>query len=82
MVTTFYPPCHFGGDGVLVKILPVRSRSAYLLGITVGPVMSKWRLLRPALASLPLTALVMTCHAAGEFVGYIFGPGNSPQQLA
>lgn len=55
---------------------------AYLLWTTVGPVIRKRRLLRPALASLPLTALVVTCHAAGEFVGYIFGPGNSPQRLA
>ena len=55
---------------------------AYLLWTTVGPVIRKRRLLRPALASLPLTALVVTCHAAGEFVGYIFGLGNSPRQLA
>jgi hypothetical protein len=54
----------------------------YLLWITVGPVIRKRRLLKPALASLPLTTLVVTCHAAGEFVGYIFGPGNSPQRLA
>jgi hypothetical protein len=58
-------------------ILPV-----YLLWVTQGPVMRKRRLLKPALASLPLTALMVTCHAAGEFVGYILGPGNSPQQLA
>jgi len=58
-------------------ILPV-----YLLWVTQGPVMRKRRLLKPALASLPLTALVVTCHAVGEFVGYMFGPGNSPQQLA
>ena len=55
---------------------------AYLLWTTVGPVIRKRRLLRPALASLPLTALAVTCHATGEFVGYILGPGNSPRQLA
>jgi hypothetical protein len=55
---------------------------AYLLWTTVGPVIRKRRLLKPALASMPLTALVVTCHAAGEFVGYLVGPGNSPQQLA
>jgi Glycosyl transferase family 2 len=55
---------------------------AYLLWTTVGPVIRKGRLLKPALASLPLTVLVVICHAAGEFVGYILGPGNSPQQLA
>jgi hypothetical protein len=52
--------------------------SAYLLWITVGPMIRKWRLLKSASASLLLTALVVTCHAAGEFVGYILGPGNSP----
>ena len=55
---------------------------AYLLWITVTPVIRKRRLLRPALASLPLTALIVTCHAAGECVGYLLGPGASPQQLA
>lgn len=55
---------------------------AYLLAVTVGPVIRKRRLLKPALASLPLTALVVTCHAVGEFVGYIVGEGNSPGQLA
>lgn len=55
---------------------------AYLLWITVGPVIRKRRLLKPALTSLPLTALVVTCHAVGEFVGYLWGAGNSPQQLA
>ncbi len=55
---------------------------AYLLWTTVGPVIRKRRLLRPAVTCLPLAALVVTCHAAGEFIGYIFGPGNSPQRLA
>jgi len=54
----------------------------YLLWVTIGPVIRKGRLLKPALASLPLAALVVTCHAAGEFVGYIAGPGRSPQHLA
>jgi hypothetical protein len=55
---------------------------AYLLAVAVGPVIRKRRLLKPALTSLPLTALVVTCHAVGEFVGYLRGPGNSPQRLA
>ncbi|ULA64049.1 MAG: Glycosyltransferase family 2 protein [Nitrospira sp.] len=55
---------------------------AYLLWVTQGPVIRKRRLLKHALASLPLTVLVVTCHAAGEFVGYLFGPGNSPRHLA
>ncbi len=54
----------------------------YLLYVTIWPVMRKRRLLKQALASLPLSTLVVTCHAAGEFVGYVFGPGNSPRRLA
>jgi hypothetical protein len=54
---------------------------AYLLYVTIWPVIRKRQLLKPALASLPLTMLVVTCHAAGEFVGYLFGPGNSPRQV-
>lgn len=55
---------------------------AYLLWRTVGPVIRKGRLLKPALTSMPFTVLIVTSHAAGEFVGYIFGPGMSPQRLA
>lgn len=55
---------------------------AYLLWVTIGPVIRKGRLLKPVFMSLPLTILVVTCHAAGECVGYLLGPGNSPQQLA
>ncbi len=62
-----------GGCGIL---------PAYLLWTTVGSVIRRRRLRKPALASLPLSALVVTCHAAGEFVGYLFGPGNSPRHLA
>ena len=58
-------------------VLPI-----HLLRVTIWPVIRKARLLRPALVSLPLTAMVVTCHAAGEFVGYVFGPGRSPQKLA
>jgi hypothetical protein len=49
---------------------------------TVAPVFRKGLLVWPALASLPLTGCIVLCHAAGEFVGYLFGPGTSPQQLA
>ncbi|HSE44551.1 MAG TPA: glycosyltransferase [Gemmatimonadales bacterium] len=49
---------------------------------TVWPVLRKGRLVWPALASLPLTGLIAFCHAAGEFVGYVAGPGGSPRKLA
>jgi hypothetical protein len=54
---------------------------AYLLRLSIAPAIRKRRLIKPALMSLPLTALVVTCHAAGELVGYLLGPGMSPQQL-
>jgi hypothetical protein len=34
-----------------------------------------------ALASAPLIAVLLCFHAAGEFVGYLTGPGSSPSQL-
>ncbi len=55
---------------------------AYLLWITIGPAIRKRRLIKPALLSLPLAALVVTCHAAGEWVGYLVGSGRSPQRVA
>lgn len=66
----------------LIRLGSVAILPAYLLWVTIWPVVRKRRLLKPAMASLPLTALVVTCHAAGEGVGYLFGPGHSPQQLA
>ncbi len=55
---------------------------AHLLRVTIAPAIRKGRLIKPALMSLPLATLVVTCHAAGELVGYLVGPGKSPQQLA
>jgi hypothetical protein len=53
-----------------------------LLWRTVWPICVKRRLLGPALACLHLLALLASCQAIGEFVGYLAGPGKSPQQLA
>ncbi len=55
---------------------------AYLLRVTILPAIRKRRLIKPALMSLPLATLVVTCHAAGELLGYLAGPGRSPRQLA
>lgn len=49
---------------------------------TLAPITAKRRLLLQALASSPLLALLVCCHSAGEFVGYIAGAGKSPRQLA
>lgn len=53
-----------------------------LLWRTVGPVIRRGRLRRQALISLHLIVLVVICHAVGEFVGYLAGPGESPTRLA
>ena len=73
---------HMSGAERLLRLGGCAVLPFYLLWVTVGPVIRKRRLLKPALASLPLTALVVTCHAVGEFVGYLAGPGGSPQRLA
>jgi Glycosyl transferase family 2 len=45
-------------------------------------VMSKGRFRRQLALSLPLVAALACCHAAGEFVGYLAGAGNSPEKLS
>jgi hypothetical protein len=42
----------------------------------------KGRLRGRILAALPLSVLLLCCHTAGEFVGYLAGPGGSPQRVA
>jgi hypothetical protein len=48
---------------------------------TVAMLLRKRRFARQALASLPFIVWLVTCHASGEFVGYLLGPGDSPQRL-
>ena len=55
---------------------------AYLLWYTLRALSGKQRLMKQVVASLPLLILLVCCHAAGEFVGYLAGPGRSPQRLA
>lgn len=60
-----------------VVVLPV-----YMLMRTLAAVLPKRRHVREVLASLPFLALFLCCHAAGEAVGYVAGPGSSPARLA
>ncbi|HJQ82565.1 MAG TPA: glycosyltransferase [Candidatus Binatia bacterium] len=53
----------------------------FLLARTLGAVLAKRRAVGVALASLPLMGLLVCCHAAGELVGYVSGPGTSPAHL-
>ncbi|MGH7232141.1 MAG: glycosyltransferase family 2 protein [Nitrospiraceae bacterium] len=53
-----------------------------LLWRTLRPIWKKRRLYIRTLACLHLLACVVCCHAAGEFIGYLAGPGESPQRLA
>jgi len=53
-----------------------------LLWRTVWPICIRRRLLGRALTSVHLLALLVCCHAAGEFAGYLRGPGKSPRWLS
>ena len=77
MVKKLYASYSFGGDAIFVQAHACAVTVSFLLASTFGPVMHKRCLLRPALASMPLTALVVTCHAEGEFVGCLFGPDRA-----
>lgn len=59
-----------------VVILP-----PYLLARTLARAIAKRRHVREAVASLPFLCLFLCCHAAGEAVGYVAGPGASPTRL-
>ena len=41
----------------------------------------KRRFARQALASFPFIVWLVACHASGELVGYLLGPGDSPRRL-
>ena len=53
----------------------------FLLYLTLRNVAGKGRLRDDILASAPLLLPLVVCHAAGELIGYIAGPGNSPNHL-
>jgi len=73
---------HLGGIGRILRLGSTAILPPYLLWSTLWALVSKQRFLGKVFASLPLLALLVCCHAAGEFVGYIAGPGRSPQRLA
>jgi hypothetical protein len=50
-----------------------------MLWRTLRPVFEKRRFRSQALASLPFLMSLLLCHAAGEFLGYLAGPGHSPR---
>jgi hypothetical protein len=52
-----------------------------LLLRTLIPVLQKRRVLGRVLASLPLLALLLCCRATGAFIGFLAGPGDSPQRI-
>ncbi len=61
---------------------PMRARGAWLLFKTgVGAVGGISKLTPAARASLPLMFVLSCCHAAGEAVGALAGPGRSPSRL-
>jgi hypothetical protein len=54
---------------------------AHLTLRVVRAIAPKRRLYGITLAALPIVALLACCHATGELVGYLAGPGRSPHRL-
>jgi hypothetical protein len=73
---------HLGSMERMLRLGSTAILPPYLLWSTLRALVSKRQFLGQVFASLPLLALLVWCHAAGEFVGYIAGPGRSPQRLA
>lgn len=53
----------------------------FLLYLTLRNVAGKGRLRGGILASAPLLLPLVVCHAAGELIGYLAGPGDSPKRI-
>ena len=49
--------------------------------ITLRTIRRNPRHLRPVLASFPLVAVFLCCQPAGELLGYLSGPGESPRWM-
>jgi len=72
---------HLGGIGRMLRLGSTAILPPYLLWSTLRTLVSKQRFLGQVCASLPVLILLACCHATGEFVGYLAGPGRSPQRL-
>jgi hypothetical protein len=70
-----------GGLDRLARIGSTVIIPPFLLYRTLRNVHGKGRLDDGILASVPLIVPLVFCHAAGELIGYIKGPGNSPQHI-
>ena len=66
----------------LVRLGGVLVLPLYMLARTLAAVLPKRRHVREVLSSMPFLVLFLCCHAAGEAVGYVAGPGASPARLA
>jgi hypothetical protein len=73
---------HLGSMERLIRLGSTAILPPYLLCSTLRALVSKPMFRGQVFASLPFLTLLVCCHAAGEFVGYIAGPGRSPQRLA
>jgi Glycosyl transferase family 2 len=65
----------------LVRLAGCAVLPPVMLWRTLNALIAKRRRLGLVAASVPLLALFVTCHAAGEFAGYVSGAGGSPQHL-
>lgn len=70
------------GPGRVARVLSTALLPPFLFYRTLGNLARKRRLTGGVLASVPLLAALVVCHAAGELVGYLTGPGGSPRHIA
>jgi hypothetical protein len=70
-----------GALGRVARLAGCAILPPYLFARTLATILRKRRFVREGLASLPFVVLLVLCHTAGEVVGYVAGPGTSPQHL-
>ena len=72
---------HLTGARRLARIGSTAILPPFLLWLTLRNISGKGRLRGELLASVPLLVPLAVCHAAGELIGYLAGPGDSPRRL-
>lgn len=73
---------NLSGPARMARIGSTALLPPFLLYRTLRNVQRKGRLAGGILASVPLLVPLVVCHAAGELIGYLRGPGDSPRHIA
>lgn len=72
---------HLGAGQRLLRLAACAVLPPHLFLRTVWPILRKRRFLGRLVLSLPMIAVLAHCRAAGTFLGFYSGPGDSPLRI-